>query len=981
MLSKSHFASVIGLNGGSTIYKDPIFKLLSNQSEIDDLLNLPNFTKCLYLNAQKVHDVLYDSEEVINVDNKHKERDLSFYFYLFLLIIHNPDYVDYKYSFDFIKEINNKKKNNNNNYLSNIIISKIILALITNFEGFDECDDNKHQEEMRALVKENTETINKNINLIEDMNLNLTQKFIIDNKVDQIYIEIIIQLIKNDKLSDYEFSFNIISELNFEQIDLNEKMLIQLSNVLNSNDKNVEKYMIINYNDLLNNKIVNFHYILLKYILKSSVFIYQIPFLLKINKNIKKIINDNYYKLILQKPQNQEIDEERLEYVLEKYSDLFYYFKKYKKLDIIEDKINNNELEPWEKNKKDDLNHLNKEVYHNSTKSETNEIKRDEPEMVKYDPETDIQNRLFQYSIFIFHTNKKGMEPYIIIDKILIGKSKIEIKENVLNKLENSNKLNENYKSFLNFLNQIKNSIGNEFQYNYCLKIKLQFEIDEDEPLNEQSIYNISCHYIFYNPIDKSKKTFKDDNILINSTLNGFSYMIEEINDESFKLLEYEYEENNQKITKLENYAFFSNINQRQQREQNYNYSEYNDNSDYSSNNLSSQNENNNTTKPCTNNEYFNIEAEEEEILVPIKVINNIKDHPSNFFMELNNGDFISYTKNNILIVFDHKYNNHEIKNLDEQIYNISEKKSWSETEIIVCCVNNIYLINIKDNKLDSLKKVQISQMNCFLCYELKKDHYVISGETSTIYCIDIFTKKKKQKLQSSNCKTINNNVFRSGIKISDNIVALTSNSVMKNGQDNLSLYNIEKNETKKIFGYSYFYGTNGLSLMSIKGRKILLCACKKYYPEQKNGIVILDLSTINGENISERYFDTGNFEVNCFKPILDVKNKTMVKYGEENSQYTETEFFFAGGFDEEKGEAIIQLYKAYYDNEEDNIWIEYLQDIEFKSHKIFKGEGSITSIQQSKINGNILANSSDGNIYLFSKPNIQYYLEDLEMN
>ena len=75
-------------------------------------------------------------------------------------------------------------------------------------------------------------------------------------------------------------------------------MLIQLSNVLNSNDKNVEKYMIINYNDLLNNKIVNFHYILLKYILKSSVFIYQIPFLLKINKNIKKIINDNYYKLI-----------------------------------------------------------------------------------------------------------------------------------------------------------------------------------------------------------------------------------------------------------------------------------------------------------------------------------------------------------------------------------------------------------------------------------------------------------------------------------------------------------------------------------------------------------------------------------------------------------------------------------------------------------------------------------------------------------
>ena len=236
--------------------------------------------------------------------------------------------------------------------------------------------------------------------------------------------------------------------------------------------------------------------------------------------------------------------------------------------------------------------------------------------------------------------------------------------------------------------------------------------------------------------------------------------------------------------------------------------------------------------------------------------------------MELNNGDFISYTKNNILIVFDHKYNNHEIKNLDEQIYNISEKKSWSETEIIVCCVNNIYLINIKDNKLDSLKKVQISQMNCFLCYELKKDHYVISGETSTIYCIDIFTKKKKQKLQSSNCKTINNNVFRSGIKISDNIVALTSNSVMKNGQDNLSLYNIEKNETKKIFGYSYFYGTNGLSLMSIKGRKILLCALTTI-------AVTLILSSVVGMAIKSN-ISHHNIMKKMVYFILQVENQKM---------------------------------------------------------------------------------------------------------
>ena len=981
------------LKEDSKLENDPVFKLPVSLTEIQNILHFSNFTKYLYLNVKNVHDLLYDLDETLNVDNQPKEKDLSFYFYLLLLIKHNPDIVNYKYSLDFIKEINKKKKKKNNYYLRNIIISKIILELISNFEGFDdEIDNSGYEEEIAAMIRENKAELENNLKLIEYMNLDLTKKYIIDNNVDEIYIDIIIQLIKNDKLSDYEFSFNIITQLNFEKIDLNEKMLSKLSNVLNSNEKNVEKYFIKNTNDLLDNKIVNFHYILLKYILKNSVYIYQIPFLLKIHINIKKIINSNIYEIISNESKVQ--DKERLEYILKKYSDLIYFNKlldlkftnkedEGENEDEDEDEININEIEPDEQNKKDNLNNVNKDVNNKSTKSSTNKIienesKREEKEE-EYDPEKDIQKRLFQYSIFILHTNEKEKEPYIIVDKILLGKSKIEITENILNEIEKSNKSNENFKSFLNFLNQIKNTIKFEFQYNYCLKIKLQFEIDENEPMNENSIYNISCQYTFYNPIDKSKKTFKDDNILINTTLPGFSYMIEEINDESFSSLEYEFDENNQKITELNKNNIISNS----FLQQNNYYSINNDNnSNYnSSNNSFIQNENKGSTKPSTDYDYFNIEAEQEEILIPIKIINN-KDKLSDFLMELNNGEFISYGKDNKLIVYDHKYFSNEIKNLDECIYNISEKNSDSEiiSEIIVCCVNNIYLINIKNNQCISLKKIQISRMNFFLCYELKENHYVISGENLTIYCVDIF-RGKKQKSKSQNNKIITKDVFRSGIKISDNVIALTSNSVIKHGQDNLLLYNIETGKEKKIFGYSYFYGTTGLSLMNIKGRKILLCACKKYFPEQNNGIVLIDLSTINNENISERYFDTGNFEVNCFKPILDVKNKTMDKYGEESSEGDDTEFFFAGGFDEEKGEAIIQLYKVYYDSEEDLFSIEYLQDIEFKSHNIFNGVGSIISIQQSKINGNILANSSDGYIYLFSKPNIKYYLEEADLN
>ena len=969
---------------------DPLFKLFNTIEEINDVLNLPLFTKYLYLNMNEVESILYDKEEVLNMDKKDEKKDLSFFFYLFLLIKHEPDIVNYIYSFDFIKEINSKKKNNNN-YLRNIIISKINLTLITNFKDFDDNEHDQQQEEqIGKLTKENEEEIDRNMKLIEYMDLNLTKKSIKDNKIDELYIEIIIQLIKNDKLSDYEFSFNIISQLDFEKIDLNEIMFAKLSNVLNSKDKNVEKYFIYNYIDLLDEKIVDFHYILLKYILKSSVYIYQIPFLLKIHKNIIKIIKSNIYELIYKGVPSQEKGTNKLEYVLEKYSDLLYYFNKYLdlKLSLKEEQKNNNELKLELKNKKDNLNRLKKEVNNKSTKPRTGQTGKIKSlrigEREEFDPVKDILSRLFQYSIFLIHTNEKGNEPYIIIDKILLGKGKIEIKEDVLKEIEKET-TNENYKFFLNFIHQIKIRIKNEFICNYCLKIKLEFEIDENERLNEQSYYNISCIYTFYNPIDKSKKIFRDNDILnseTNSTLNGFSYMIDEINDELFESLEYKCDEN-KNITELKNNNINSNIKISHDSRQNNIYSINSDNNNsYESSNKSLIQKENVSTKPFTDYEYFNKEAEEEVIVAPIKIIND-KDSLSDFLIELNSGDFISFGKDNKLIGYDHKYNRYVITKLDECIYNISEKNPDDEkiNEIIVCCVSNIYLIKVKDNKCISSQKIQISQMNYFLCSELKKDHYVISGETSTIYCVDIFTDKNKKPL-SLNYKKINNDIYRSGIKINDNIIALTSNSIMKHGKDNLSLYNFakEKEETKKIFGYSYFYGTNGLSLMNIKGKLILLCACKKYFPEQKNGIVIIDLSTTN-KDILEEYFDTDNFEVNCFKPILDVKNKSMDKNGEIN-EFVGTEYFFVGGFDEEKGEAVIQLYKAYYDNEENKISIEYLQDIEFdfKWHSIFKGQGSIISIQQSKINGNILVNCSSGNIYLFTKPNIQYYLKETDI-
>jgi hypothetical protein len=460
--------------------------------------------------------------------------------------------------------------------------------------------------------------------------------------------------------------------------------------------------------------------------------------------------------------------------------------------------------------------------------------------------------------------------------------------------------------------------------------------------------------------------------------------------------LKYEFNESNQKETVLKYQKKNSQMNLKQEKTTNYPTINNNNNKIDNTN----QNSQKNISTKCST-EFGNIykEADKEEILTHIKIINsdnnnnnsennnnnNKKDiyNSSYYIIQLSNGCFISYGKDNKLIVYSQYYNIIGKKeDLGEYIYNISERQSNSENmiEIIVCCIKNIYLIKLNKKDLNFSKQfpIQIPNMSCFLCLETQKNQYIASGETSTIYCENIF---KDEKVKPSTNK-ISNNVYRSGIKINDKIIALTSNSIIKNGKDNLSIFNTETKKIKKICEYSYVYDINGLSVMNIKGKKLLLCACKKYNPEQYNGILVVNLSNLNNEIISEKFFDTDNFEVTCFRPILNIKNNNIDKNGIEDEEIEETEYFLVGGFDSEKGEGIIRLYKASYDTEENDFSIEYLQDIEFiyNDNDKFRGfEGSITCIEQSKINGNILITCSKPQIYLFSKPNLEYYTNETE--
>ena len=103
-------------------------------------------------------------------------------------------------------------------------------------------------------------------------------------------------LIKTNKIDDYdyEYAYNIIKGLDLEKIDLTKTMFHALSKTLDIEKDYLQKYIILDKEDFpFNIEIINFYYILFKYIIKNSIYIYNIDLLLKTRQNIIKIIKKN----------------------------------------------------------------------------------------------------------------------------------------------------------------------------------------------------------------------------------------------------------------------------------------------------------------------------------------------------------------------------------------------------------------------------------------------------------------------------------------------------------------------------------------------------------------------------------------------------------------------------------------------------------------------------------------------------------------
>jgi hypothetical protein len=228
--------------------------------------------------------------------------------------------------------------------------------------------------------------------------------------------------------------------------------------------------------------------------------------------------------------------------------------------------------------------------------------------------------------------------------------------------------------------------------------------------------------------------------------------------------------------------------------------------------------------------------------------------------------------------------------------------------------------------------------------------------------------------------KEISKNNYSGGIQINEYLYAFTSNSIEPNGEDLLIIYNARNNSiVKSIEKYSFIVSSNGLCLIdtstnTYQNNKILLCACKKYDPQKKNGILSIQLELNNNNKYQEVFYDTEYFQVNCFCQICEVVNENAIGDDiteKQNIKINKTNFVFIGGYDEKKGEGVIKLYEIKENK------LTFLQDIEFEYDENFQGfDNSVSCITQSNITGNILVTCWDGNVYLLNPPNIDFYLK-----
>ena len=544
-----------------------------------------------------------------------------------------------------------------------------------------------------------------------------------------------------------------------------------------------------------------------------------------------------------------------------------------------------------------------------------------------------IMDSILINSNITFYNKGKGQEPYLTYDRIYFGnnneisRQRLEEIEHYLNNEENNT--NRNYTLFFKYLAKFEDEIKKQFKndYPFLFKIKNEIKIEEDNNEDDNKtdgIYSISST-MTYTPFNGKEMRYKDNNILIYRTdtkEGGFMFMINDIIKDGYKDSEYKESVLGKKESPT-NPLYKSNDKNSKQNEDKENQST------------------NSITPP-----FIDLKTNETNYAILDFSTVTMNLHCERELIEAiskdwNNNNFSEKTKNNY----------------------VQEKK-------IIESKNNTSLKSFKNYNLDNN-------------FDKKKILVKRDIEITSILCTEknIFILKEPYRKNFLNSKPeltkIYNKSYIGGIKINEGLVALTSNSILSNGEDKLLLiYNLKVIPNSiKLDQYSFVLSQNNLCLINIpesfkinhENNKIILGACKRYTKGKKNGILLIILE--NTIAINKKFYDTKNFEVFCFCQIANVNSEEILK-----KQISYTKYILVCGFDSGKKKALIKLYQISFKKDIYDCEVIFIQDIIIKKNNIFKKfTMPITSITQSGVSGNILVTCSDGNAYLFNQPELGY--------
>ena len=399
---------------------DPTLSLLKTKDEFDLVLrgetNYDNYISYIYYNRKNIFDILFDEENNINIAsilNKdiNNPKFESFLYYLCLLLEENKDMVYITYPAEFIKKISIDflKDKNNENIYTKIIKAKINLELINNYISGDYLNSNRD-----LLIKKNDieNTLQKNLEKLQEIKLNISFEEVIMKNLDDIYFDIIKSILNLDSRDKYDKALNILTQMNLDIIDImNGNMFHKMKMALN--EKNFKrKYLIETIEDFNDKNKINMYFILLKYIFKNSLYIYQISFLSTAREVLLRNLRRNNQQFLNNKITN-------LIFVVKRLLDSEYYIDKYIK-NKVEEEIEKEE-EIIEKNK------IKDEVYDDINNEEKN---------------IDEINEVLTY--YKNYKNETKKEDIIRIENALRNKEKINFRE-YLKDLDEAKYLNPRY--------------------------------------------------------------------------------------------------------------------------------------------------------------------------------------------------------------------------------------------------------------------------------------------------------------------------------------------------------------------------------------------------------------------------------------------------------------------------------------------------------------------------------------------------------